>query len=264
MAGLIPKISGDYSLGNQITIGYFDQHSSEISSSKTVAEHFHDLFPSFTEKEVRSILGAYLFGGKEAGKRVDVLSGGEKARLVLMELLQSRPNFLILDEPTNHLDIHSKEILESALTPYTGTVLYVSHDRYFINKTATRILELSPKDGLHSYPGDYQHYLLEKEKEGTKEVQDAETESVSDTKLSWQKQKEKDAKRRKRENRLKKIEQEIEELEAENTKLDEEMCLPENAVNTKKLLELSTAKARNEEHLETLYEEWETLSEETE
>jgi len=176
----------------------------------------------------------------------------------------SHANFLILDEPTNHLDIHSKEILESALSQYTGTVLYVSHDRYFINKTATRILELSPKDGLHSYPGDYQHYLLEKEKEGTKEVQDAETESVSDTKLSWQKQKEEDAKRRKRENRLKKIEQEIEELEAENTKLDEEMCLPENAVNTKKLLELSTAKARNEEHLETLYEEWETLSEETE
>lgn len=176
----------------------------------------------------------------------------------------SRANFLILDEPTNHLDIHSKEILESALSQYTGTVLYVSHDRYFINKTATRILELSPSKGLHSYSGDYQHYLFEKEKEGTEELQTAEGENVSDTKLNWQKQKEEEARRRKTKNRLKRVESEIERLEEENTKLEEEMCLPENAVNTQKLLELSTAKAQNDQQLETFYEEWETLSEETE
>jgi len=130
VAGLIPPVSGEYSLGNQITIGYFDQHSSEIDSDKSVAQHFHDLFPSLTEKEVRSILGAYLFGGKEAGKRVGLLSGGEKARLVLAELLQSRPNFLILDEPTNHMDIRAKETLESAFRAYTGTILFVSQNRF--------------------------------------------------------------------------------------------------------------------------------------
>ncbi len=158
VAGLIPKISGDYSLGNQITIGYFDQHSSELSSAKTVAEHFHDLFPSLTEKEVRSILGSYLFGGKEAGKRVDVLSGGEKARLVLMELLQSKPNFLILDEPTNHMDIRAKETLESAFTAYTGTILFVSHDRYFLNRVAESIL-LFEGSSVFYYPFGYEHYL---------------------------------------------------------------------------------------------------------
>ncbi|WP_312446418.1 ABC-F family ATP-binding cassette domain-containing protein, partial [Lacrimispora sp.] len=140
VAGLIPPVSGDHSLGNQITIGYFDQHSSEIDSDKSVARHFHDLFPSLTEKEVRSILGSYLFGGKEAGKRVGLLSGGEKARLVLAELLQSRPNFLILDEPTNHMDIRAKETLESAFRAYTGTILFVSHDRYFLSRVAESVL----------------------------------------------------------------------------------------------------------------------------
>ncbi len=157
-AGLIPGLSGDYSLGNQITIGYFDQLSSEIQSDKTVAEHFHDLFPVMTEKEVRSILGAYLFGGKEAGKRVDVLSGGEKARLVLAELLQSRPNFLILDEPTNHMDIKAKETLESAFQAYAGTILFVSHDRYFLDRVAESMLIFEDQSVFY-YPFSYGHYL---------------------------------------------------------------------------------------------------------
>ena len=157
-AGLIPGLSGDYSLGNQITIGYFDQQSSEISSDKTVADHFHDLFPVLTEKEVRSILGSYLFGGKEAGKRVSVLSGGEKARLVLAELLQSRPNFLILDEPTNHMDIQAKETLESAFTAFTGTILFVSHDRYFLDRVAESILIFEDQSVFY-YPFKYAHYL---------------------------------------------------------------------------------------------------------
>ena len=158
VAGFLPKISGEYCLGNQITIGYFDQHSSEISSKKSVAEHFHDLFPSLTEKELRSILGSYLFRGKEAGKSVDVLSGGEKSRLVLMELLQSRPNFLILDEPTNHMDIQAKETLESAFRNYTGTILFVSHDRYFLNRVAESIL-LFEDQSVFYYPFGYEHYL---------------------------------------------------------------------------------------------------------
>ena len=157
-AGLIEGLSGDYSLGNQITIGYFDQQSSEIQSDKTVADHFHDLFPVLTEKEVRSILGSYLFGGKEAGKRVSVLSGGEKARLVLAELLQSRPNFLILDEPTNHMDIQAKETLESAFMAFTGTILFVSHDRYFLDRVAESILIFEDQSVFY-YPFPYAHYL---------------------------------------------------------------------------------------------------------
>ncbi len=158
VAGLIPPVSGDHSLGNQITIGYFDQHSSEIDSDKSVARHFHDLFPSLTEKEVRSILGSYLFGGKEAGKRVGLLSGGEKARLVLAELLQSRPNFLILDEPTNHMDIRAKETLESAFRAYTGTILFVSHDRYFLSRVAESVLIFENQSAFY-YPFGYEHYL---------------------------------------------------------------------------------------------------------
>lgn len=150
-------------LGNNITIGYFDQHSAEIQSEKSVAEHFHDLFPSMTEKEVRTTLGAYLFAGKAASRRVSSLSGGEKARLVLAELLQSRPNFLILDEPTNHMDIPAKETLESAFRAYQGTILFVSHDRYFIRQVAESVL-IFGEEGPMYYPFGYEHYLEKKRK----------------------------------------------------------------------------------------------------
>ncbi len=158
IAGLIPPVEGDYSIGNHITMGYFDQHSAEIESEKTVADHFHDLFPALTEKEVRSTLGAYLFGGREAQKKVSSLSGGEKARLVLAELLFSRPNFLILDEPTNHMDIQAKETLESAFSAYTGTILFVSHDRYFTKQVADAILIFENQSVMY-YPFGYEHYL---------------------------------------------------------------------------------------------------------
>ena len=150
-------------LGNNITIGYFDQHSAEIQSEKSVAEHFHDLFPSMTEKEVRNILGMYLFPGKLASRRVSDLSGGEKARLVLAELLQSRPNFLVLDEPTNHMDVQAKETLESAFQAYTGTILFVSHDRYFIRQVAQSVL-IFEAGGPMYYPFGYEHYLEKKQK----------------------------------------------------------------------------------------------------
>ena len=150
-------------LGNNITIGYFDQHSAEIQSEKSVAEHFHDLFPSMTEKEVRNILGMYLFPGKLASRRVSDLSGGEKARLVLAELLQSRPNFLVLDEPTNHMDVQAKETLESAFQAYTGTILFVSHDRYFVRQVAQSVL-IFEDGGPMYYPFGYEHYLEKKQK----------------------------------------------------------------------------------------------------
>lgn len=150
-------------LGNNITIGYFDQHSAEIQSEKSVAEHFHDLFPALTEKEVRNILGMYLFTGKLASRRVSDLSGGEKARLVLAELLQSRPNFLVLDEPTNHMDVQAKETLESAFQAYQGTILFVSHDRYFIRQVAQSVL-IFEETGPMYYPFGYEHYLEKRQK----------------------------------------------------------------------------------------------------
>lgn len=158
VAGLIPPFDGECSLGNHVTLGYFDQHAAEIQSEKSVVEHFHDLFPSMTEKDVRSALGAYLFGGKEAARKVSALSGGERARLVLAELLQSRPNFLVLDEPTNHMDVQAKETLESAFQAYTGTILFVSHDRYFIRQVADAILIFDGQSVMY-YPFGYEHYL---------------------------------------------------------------------------------------------------------
>lgn len=166
-AGSLPPVDGVCSLGNNITIGYFDQYSSAIESEQTVAEHFSELFPSLNQKEVRTILGSYLFPGKEASRKVSSLSGGEKARLVLAELLQSRPNFLILDEPTNHMDIQARETLESAFKAYQGTILFVSHDRYFIRQVAKSVLIFEGARAMY-YPFGYEHYLerLEKEKEG--------------------------------------------------------------------------------------------------
>ena len=162
-AGLLEPKEGRLSLGNQVMIGYFDQHSAEIESEKTVLEHFHDLFPSMTEKEVRSTLGAYLFGGREAARKVNSLSGGERARLVLAELLQGRPNLLILDEPTNHMDVQAKEVLESAFQDYQGTILFVSHDRYFISQVAESVL-IFEEEGAFYYPFGYEHYLERLEK----------------------------------------------------------------------------------------------------
>lgn len=156
-AGLLPPLKGKCLLGNHVETAYFDQMSAELCSEKTVAEHFHDRFPSLTEKEVRSILGAFLFPGSDASKRVRDLSGGERSRLVLAELFQSRPNLFLLDEPTNHMDIPARETLESAFRAYTGTLLFISHDRYFIRQTAESLL-IFQDDGVHYYPFGYEHY----------------------------------------------------------------------------------------------------------
>lgn len=157
-AGLLAPLDGKLTLGNHITIGYFDQHSAEINSEKTVLDHFHSRFPSLMEKEARGVLASYLFKGREAARRVCDLSGGERARLVLAELLYSRPNFLILDEPTNHMDLQAKEVLEAAFRAYTGTMLFVSHDRYFISQVAEEILIFEGQGAMY-YPFGYVHYL---------------------------------------------------------------------------------------------------------
>ena len=166
--GELPPISGKYVIGNGIMAGYFDQHSGEISSEKRVEEYFGECFPKLTEKEKRQVLGKYLFRSQKANMKISDLSGGEKSRLVLAEILESRPNFLVLDEPTNHMDLPAKETMESAFAAYTGTMLFISHDRYFVSKIADALL-LFEEDGVKYYPFGYEHYLhmLKKKREGT-------------------------------------------------------------------------------------------------
>lgn len=253
------KNEGVIQLGTGVSIGYYDQAQDNLDTSKTIFDEISDAYPDLTNTKIRNTLAAFLFYGEDVFRPISSLSGGEKGRVSLAKLMLSHANFLILDEPTNHLDIHSKEILESAMNAYTGTILYVSHDRYFINKTATRILEIS-SNGLTSYPGNYQDYLAQKEKEKIAKQQTTEkTENVTTSKLSWQQQKEEQAKQRKKENRLKKVEEQITELEECQEELSSQMALPENSTDPAKLLELSNEQSKIASSLKKLYEEWETL-----
>ncbi len=186
--GQIPPISGKYNIGNGIITGYFDQHSAQIQSEKRVEDHFGECFPKLTEKEKRQILGKYLFPSQKANEKINNLSGGEKSRLVLAEVLESRPNFLILDEPTNHMDLPAKETMESAFSAYTGTMLFISHDRYFISKLADALL-LFEEDGVKYYPFGYEHYIhmLKKKRDGNQtwaDVVDAENTALVEGLLS--------------------------------------------------------------------------------
>lgn len=229
-----------------------------LDNEKTIFDEISDAYPDLNNTKIRNTLAAFLFYGEDVFRPISSLSGGEKGRVSLAKLMLSHANFLILDEPTNHLDIQSKEILESAMNSYTGTILYVSHDRYFINKTATRILEIS-KDGLTSYPGNYQDYLHQKEKEAASSETAVKETKTTESKLDWQQQKELQAKQRKKENRLKKVEDEITRLEERQTELEEEMSAPEVATDVSRLMELGKEQASITESLEQLYEEWETL-----
>ena len=282
---LLPADSGQITLGSNVEIGYYDQEHHVLHDNKTLFEEISDEYPTLTNTEIRNTLAAFLFTGDDVFKRISDLSGGEKGRVSLAKLMLSNSNFLILDEPTNHLDIQSKEILEDAINSYTGTVLYVSHDRYFINRTAGRILELSGGN-LTQYLGNYDYYL-EKKEELTGKILSITTEygketanspgsafldnfSVSgvttmqtetEAKTDWKAQKELQAKQRKKENDLKKCEAEIEKLETRKTALEEEMSLPEVATNSLKLQELANESAQIEETLAKLYEKWEELAE---
>ena len=262
---LIPADSGTFSLGSKVQIGYYDQEHHVLHAEKTIFEEISDTYPTLTETEIRNMLAAFLFTGDDVFKVISSLSGGERGRVSLAKLMLSEANFLILDEPTNHLDIASKEILEEALNSYTGTVLYVSHDRYFINQTATRIMDLT-NQAIVNYIGDYDYYL-EKKDEMTRiyaPVQETAAqevkENVSETKLTWQQQKEEQALKRKRENELKKVEARIEELEARDKEIDETMVLPDICTNVAECTKLSREKAAIAEELEGLYEKWEELA----
>lgn len=258
---LLPKDSGKITLGAQVHIGYYDQEHQVLHAEKTIFDELQDAYPQMNNTRVRNVLAAFLFTGEDVFKKIADLSGGERGRVSLAKLMLSNANFLILDEPTNHLDITSKEILENALNNYTGTILYVSHDRYFINQTATRILDLSP-NGITSYIGNYDYYI---EQQLVSTAQSEEKAAVvkeeTETKKDWKRSKEEQARERKRQNDIKKTETRIEELEQLLSSLEEEMSLPENATNVAKLTEITTRQTAATEELEALYETWESLSE---
>lgn len=269
--GLIPADQGTFRLGSNVEIGYYDQEHHVLHSEKTLFEEISDDYPYLNNTQIRNVLAAFLFTGEDVFKRISDLSGGERGRVSLAKLVLSNANFLILDEPTNHLDIMSKEILEDALNGYEGTILYVSHDRYFINRTAHRILDLTEGQFV-SYVGNYDYYL---EKHDTvmaaieaNAPQNADADSAvaakaaeSEVKLDWKAQKEEQARLRKKENDLKKCEEKIAELEARISEIDTEMSDPAIGTQVAKLQELSKEQTSCQEQLEKLYEQWEELAE---
>lgn len=266
---VLPADNGTFTLGTNVQIGYYDQEHHVLHMEKTIFEEISDDYPTLTNTQIRNMLAAFLFTGDDVFKRISDLSGGERGRVSLAKLMLSEANFLILDEPTNHLDITSKEILEKALNNYTGTLLYVSHDRYFINQTATRILDLTHHTFVN-YIGNYDYYLEKKEEltaaytENIDMTSDSSTDSgeVSASKLSWQEQKELQAKERKRQNELKKTEERISVLEDRDREIDDLMVQEEIFTNSVKCQELAKEKVQIAEELETLYKNWEILAEE--
>lgn len=269
--GLVPADQGTFRLGSNVEIGYYDQEHHVLHSDKTLFEEISDDYPYLNNTQIRNVLATFLFTGEDVFKRISDLSGGERGRVSLAKLVLSNANFLILDEPTNHLDIMSKEILEDALNGYEGTILYVSHDRYFINRTAHRILDLTEGQFVN-YVGNYDYYL---EKHDTvmaaieaSAPQNTDADNTvaakvaeSEVKLDWKAQKEEQARLRKKENDLKKCEEQIARLEARVSEIDTEMSDPAIGTQVAKLQELTKEQTACQEQLEKLYEQWEELAE---
>lgn len=265
IAGLLPKIAGDIQLGANVTIGYFDQEQSGLNLNKTVLNELWDAYPLMDEKDVRTVLGSFLFSGADVLKPVAALSGGEKARLALAKLMLARDNFLILDEPTNHLDLDSKEVLEAALMDFPGTILFVSHDRYFINRLATRIIELS-HDGLTDYLGDYDYYVekkalqeelerLEANDRAEKKARTASRDDPDDYEAA--KRKKQEERRRKR--RIEELEQEIERLEKDIHGLEQRLLAPEVFNNYEEAQKITKEVEERKQQLDALIDEWTLL-----
>lgn len=269
--GLVPADQGTFRLGSNVEIGYYDQEHHVLHSDKTLFEEISDDYPYLNNTQIRNVLAAFLFTGEDVFKRISDLSGGERGRVSLAKLVLSNANFLILDEPTNHLDIMSKEILEDALNGYEGTILYVSHDRYFINRTAHRILDLTEGQFVN-YVGNYDYYLEKHDtvmaaiEASAPQNTDADNTAAakaaeSEVKLDWKAQKEEQARLRKKENDLKKCEEQIARLEARVSEIDTEMSDPAIGTQVAKLQELSKEQAACQKQLEKLYEQWEELAE---
>ena len=264
--GIIPADSGVVELGSNVYIGYYDQEHHVLDPDKTLFQEIQDAYPNLNNTKIRSTLAAFLFTGDDVFKYIRELSGGEKGRVSLAKLMLSNANLLILDEPTNHLDITSKEILENALNSYTGTVLYVSHDRYFINSTATRILELTANT-LVNYIGNYDYYLEKKDILTAAAIKESGSLSESDnssvssnTKEQWLSSKEEQARLKKLKNNLARVEEQISSIEERLKEIDEEYMNPDIGSNTGRLMELHKEKEELDDKLNNLYEQWEEIS----
>ena len=262
---IFPADSGKIKLGAGVTIGYYDQEQHGFNEDNTLFDEMQDAYPNLNNTRVRNVLAAFLFREDEVYKQIRDLSGGERGRISLAKLMLSGANFLILDEPTNHLDMDSKEILEHALNNYDGTVLYVSHDRYFVNQTATRILELK-RDGMHEYLGNYDYYLKKRDEIGTDYGISERTEDIGDSDEDknssvddWKKQKEEARAKQKKEREIAAIEKEIEEKEAAKEEINKRFEDPEVARNSAKLNKLTNELNALDEELKKLYSEWERL-----
>ena len=262
----LPALDGELQIGTNVFIGYYDQQQADLTSNKTVLKELWDEYPFKNEKDIRTVLGNFLFSGDDVLKIVSSLSGGEKARLALAKLMLQKANFLILDEPTNHLDLDSKEILENALIDYPGTILFVSHDRYFINRIASKVIELN-LEGVTDYLGDYDYYVEKKlEQEELKALQQNEQQSSVQSnpseKTSYQQDKEAKKLERQRQRRIEQIENQIEELEQAVDQNEQLLCDPAVFQNHVKSLEINEENEKYKQELEQLMEEWTTLSEE--
>lgn len=265
LLGKVKYDSGEIKLGTNVNIGYYDQEQQTLDETKTIFQEISDTYPNMTNGEIRNVLAAFVFTGDDIFKTIGSLSGGEKGRISLAKIMLSEANLLMLDEPTNHLDMFSKEILENAINSYEGTVIYISHDRYFINRTAERILDLNPY-GVTEYLGNYDYYLekkAEKEREAIEvSIANPSIQSPiieSNTKIDWKKQKEEQAKERKIQNKIKKIEEEIEKTENKINELSELLFDEKISCDAGKAKDIFDEKTALEEKLEKLFEEWEEL-----
>ena len=262
--GLLAPDTGEVIYGSNVSIAYYDQEHQVLHMDKTLFDEISDTYPEMNNTQIRNILAAFLFTGEDVYKKIGDLSGGERGRVSLVKLMLSKANFLLLDEPTNHLDILSKDVLESALNSFSGTICYVSHDRYFINKTATRILDLTG-NRLLNYIGNYDYYIEKREVvEGAANLSNNNIEEkpteISDSKQEWIENKTAQAQKKKVTNALNKCEKEIEKLEEKLALIDEEFANPEISSNVGKLMELQKEKTALEEKLEKLMNEWEELT----
>ncbi|GAB6485479.1 MULTISPECIES: ABC-F family ATP-binding cassette domain-containing protein [Bacillus cereus group] len=263
----LPLLHGEVSFGSNVSVGYYDQEQANLTSSKRVLNELWDEYPLQPEKEIRTILGNFLFTGDDVLKPVSSLSGGQKARLALAKLMMQKSNLLILDEPTNHLDLNSKEILENALIDYPGTLLFVSHDRYFINRVTTTVVELST-EGAQEYLGDYDYYVEKKnemieraafEQQEQQESQAPVQKTVAQEKLNYLEEKERKQLERQRTRKIEELEQNIVEFEAEIATLEDQLCLPEIYADYEKASEITTKKQTLQEQLDACMAEWEEL-----
>lgn len=259
--GIIPADSGSIYLGAKVNIGYYDQEHHVLDPDKTIFDEIRDAYPDLNNTQIRNTLAAFLFTNEDVFKYIKDLSGGERGRVSLAKLMLSNANFLILDEPTNHLDITSKEILENALNSYTGTVLFVSHDRYFINSTATRIIELANKTVVN-YIGNYDYYLEKKDILGAKPITNNTSKSSSSaiSKLNWQEEKVKQAQQKKIKNEIKRTEERMALIEAEIEELNNMYADPAISSDTAKLMEIHTRKEALSKELDELYDKWGELT----